>query len=92
MKVLLVGVGGVGEAIAVMAAKRPWLEKMVLADYNKDRALEVAQLGLQCNVLGLEDADLFEQLVDHFVDRADGQVGGASAVGADFAQFLQRYL
>ena len=41
MKVLLVGVGGVGEAIAVMAAKRPWLEKMVLADYNKDRALEV---------------------------------------------------
>mgnify|MGYP001145244206 CR=1 FL=1 len=25
MKVLLVGVGGVGEAIAVMAAKKPWL-------------------------------------------------------------------
>lgn len=41
MKVLLVGVGGVGEAIAVMAAKRPWLEKMVLADYNKARAEEV---------------------------------------------------
>lgn len=41
MKVLLVGVGGVGEAIAVMAARRPWLEKMVLADYNKARAEEV---------------------------------------------------
>lgn len=41
MKVLLVGVGGVGEAIAVMAARRPWLEKMVLADYNKTRAEEV---------------------------------------------------
>ncbi|NPV55059.1 MAG: ATP-binding protein [Anaerolineae bacterium] len=41
MKVLLVGVGGVGEAIAVMAAKRPWLETMVLADYNKARSLEV---------------------------------------------------
>lgn len=41
MKVLLVGVGGVGEAIAVMAAKRPWLELMVLADYNKSRAEEV---------------------------------------------------
>jgi saccharopine dehydrogenase (NAD+, L-lysine forming) len=41
MKVLLVGVGGVGEAIAVMAAKRPWLELMVLADYNKARAEEV---------------------------------------------------
>ena len=41
MRVLLVGVGGVGEVIAVMAAKRPWLELMVLADYNKARAEEV---------------------------------------------------
>jgi len=41
MKVLLVGVGGVGEAIAVIASKRPWLELMVLADYNKARAEEV---------------------------------------------------
>ena len=32
MKVLLIGVGGVGEAIAVVAHDRPWLEKMVLAD------------------------------------------------------------
>ena len=32
MKVLLIGVGGVGEAIAVIAKDRPWLEKMVLAD------------------------------------------------------------
>jgi len=46
MKVLLVGVGGVGEAIAVIASKRKWLTQMVLADYNKDRALEVqAKLG-----------------------------------------------
>ncbi|MBI3242254.1 MAG: saccharopine dehydrogenase NADP-binding domain-containing protein [Chloroflexi bacterium] len=42
MKVLLVGVGGVGEAIAVIAKKRPWLEQMVLADYNLKRAEEVA--------------------------------------------------
>lgn len=41
MKVLLVGTGGVGEAIAVMAGTRPWLEKMVLADYNLERAQEV---------------------------------------------------
>jgi saccharopine dehydrogenase (NAD+, L-lysine-forming) len=41
MKVLLVGVGGVGESIAVIAARRPWLELMVLADYNKARAEEV---------------------------------------------------
>ena len=41
MKVLLVGVGGVGEAIAVIAQERPWLEKMVLADINLERAGEV---------------------------------------------------
>ena len=41
MKVLLVGVGGVGEAIAVMAGRRPWAEKIVLADYNLERAKEV---------------------------------------------------
>lgn len=43
MKVLLVGVGGVGEAIAVIAQDRPWLEKMVLADINLERAREVRQ-------------------------------------------------
>jgi saccharopine dehydrogenase-like NADP-dependent oxidoreductase len=41
MKILLVGVGGVGEAIAVMSARHSWLEQMVLADYNKARAEEV---------------------------------------------------
>lgn len=41
MKMLLVGTGGVGQAIAVMAGTRPWLERMVLADYNLDRAREV---------------------------------------------------
>ncbi|MEI6289871.1 MAG: saccharopine dehydrogenase C-terminal domain-containing protein [Chloroflexota bacterium] len=41
MKVLLVGVGGVGEAIASISKPRPWMEMMVLADYNLDRAKEV---------------------------------------------------
>jgi saccharopine dehydrogenase-like NADP-dependent oxidoreductase len=41
MKVLLVGVGGVGEAIAAIARPRKWLELMVLADYNMKRAEEV---------------------------------------------------
>jgi len=41
MKVLLVGVGGVGEAIAAIAKPRKWLEKIVLADYNVKRAEEV---------------------------------------------------
>ena len=42
MKVLLVGVGTVGEAIARLSAGRPWLEQMVLADYDLDRARRVA--------------------------------------------------
>ncbi|HNH26017.1 MAG TPA: saccharopine dehydrogenase C-terminal domain-containing protein, partial [Anaerolineales bacterium] len=41
MKVLLVGVGGVGEAIAAIAKPREWMELMVLADYNVKRAEEV---------------------------------------------------
>ena len=46
MKVLIVGAGGVGEAIAQMAKPRAWVELMVLADYNLDRAKEVqAKLG-----------------------------------------------
>lgn len=41
MKVLVVGVGGVGEAIAKMAKPKEWIELMVLADYNLDRVKEV---------------------------------------------------
>jgi saccharopine dehydrogenase (NAD+, L-lysine forming) len=45
MKILLIGVGGVGEAIAVIAHKHrtrsPWMELMVLADYNLERARTV---------------------------------------------------
>jgi len=47
MRVLLIGVGGVGEAIALIAEHRDpdsqWLEQMVLADYDLSRALEVQQ-------------------------------------------------
>ncbi len=46
MKILLVGVGGVGEAIAAIAKPRKWMELMVLADYNTRRCAEVqAKLG-----------------------------------------------
>ncbi|MBL8056104.1 MAG: saccharopine dehydrogenase NADP-binding domain-containing protein [Anaerolineales bacterium] len=41
MRVLLIGVGGVGEAIAVMADRRPWLDQMVLADYDERRCKKV---------------------------------------------------
>lgn len=50
MRVLLVGTGGVGEALALILNRRDpkaeWMEKMVLADYNLQRAKEVsAKLG-----------------------------------------------
>lgn len=41
MRVLLVGVGGVGEAIAAIAKPRKWMELVVLAEYNVKRAEEV---------------------------------------------------
>ena len=41
MKILLVGTGGVGEAIARIAKDRPWVEQVVLTDYNRERILEV---------------------------------------------------
>lgn len=42
MKVLLVGAGGVGEAVAVMAGSRGFLEELVVGDINADRAVRVA--------------------------------------------------
>jgi saccharopine dehydrogenase-like NADP-dependent oxidoreductase len=41
MKVLLVGTGGVGEAIASIAKGRPWVEQVVLTDYSNERLQEV---------------------------------------------------
>jgi len=42
MRILLVGVGTVGEAIARMAATRDWCEALVLADYAVERAERLA--------------------------------------------------
>jgi saccharopine dehydrogenase-like NADP-dependent oxidoreductase len=42
MRVLLVGVGTVGEAIARISAKADWLETMVLADYDESRSRTLA--------------------------------------------------
>lgn len=50
MKVLLIGTGGVGEALAKIAHARcsvsPWLDLMVLSDYDEERVRTVAgQIG-----------------------------------------------
>ncbi|HET7011913.1 MAG TPA: saccharopine dehydrogenase C-terminal domain-containing protein [Anaerolineales bacterium] len=41
MRLLLVGTGGVGEAIALLARRRPWLQKMILADISPRRLRQV---------------------------------------------------
>ncbi len=47
MKVFLIGAGGVGESIVALINKYDpnanWLEKMVVGDYNEDRAIEVSK-------------------------------------------------
>ena len=46
MRILLIGVGTVGEAIARMSASRDWCEALVLADYDVARARSLeAELG-----------------------------------------------
>src|SRR6188474_2216760 len=42
MRVLLIGVGTVGEAIARISARADWCEAIVLADYDLDRARTLA--------------------------------------------------
>lgn len=42
MRVLLVGAGGVGGSIALIAARRSFFETMIVADYDGDRATAVA--------------------------------------------------
>ena len=54
MRVLLIGVGTVGEAIARLAAQRDWCEAIVLADYDVTRARALAD--------ALGDAARFEAI------------------------------
>jgi len=57
MRILLVGVGTVGEAIARMAAEREWCEALVLADYDVERARRLAAELVDDGRLGVEQVD-----------------------------------
>lgn len=62
VRALMIGVGGVGEAIAVMAKGKEWLEVLVLADYNLARANEVAaKLGGDAAKFPTEKVDAHHQ-------------------------------
>ena len=43
MRILLVGAGGVGGAITGIAARRPFFDSMVVADYDEAKAQRAAE-------------------------------------------------
>lgn len=57
MRVLLVGSGAVGEAIAIIAQDRPWLDTMVLGDYDLERARRVRSRLRQVDRFPAEQVD-----------------------------------
>lgn len=62
MRVLLVGAGGVGTAITRVAARRPFFERMVVADYDPARAeAAVAALGERADRFHAERVDAGDQ-------------------------------
>lgn len=61
MRVLLVGVGGVGEAIAAIAKPREWMKLLVLADHNLKRAEEVQRKLGDENRFPVESIDASKQ-------------------------------
>ncbi|MFJ9663409.1 saccharopine dehydrogenase family protein [Streptomyces sp. NPDC101219] len=62
MRVLLVGAGGVGTAITRVAARRPFFERMVVADYDPARAeAAVAALGESADRFHAERVDAGDQ-------------------------------
>ena len=42
MRVLVIGAGGVGSSAALIAARRDFFESWLIADYDGDRARELA--------------------------------------------------
>ncbi|WP_283134482.1 saccharopine dehydrogenase family protein [Rhizohabitans arisaemae] len=43
MRILLIGAGGVGSAVAAIAARRGFFEKLVVADYDENRAIRAVE-------------------------------------------------
>ena len=77
MRVLLVGVGGVGEAIFAIATqndpKAEWMEVMIVTDYNFDRAIRVVDTIGDSRLIAKEiDANDKDQIIalakEHKID------------------------
>ncbi|MGD9530346.1 MAG: saccharopine dehydrogenase family protein [Pseudonocardia sp.] len=73
MRILVVGAGGVGGAVAAIAARRGFVEHLVLADYDPDRARAVVdRLGdprlVAARVDAADQAGVEELIAAHRVD------------------------
>ena len=98
MRIVLVGAGGVGDAFARIAARRPFFERLVVADYDRARAERtVAAVGddrLVAAQVDASDADSVAALVrahqgTHVMNAVDPRFvmpifDGAYAAGADY--------
>ena len=98
MRIVLVGAGGVGDAFARIAARRPFFERLVIADYDRARAERtVAAVGDDRLVAAQVDASDAESVADlvrahggsHVMNAVDPRFvmpifDGAYAAGADY--------
>src|SRR5215213_6560029 len=98
MRILLVGAGGVGGAITAIAARRPFVERLVVADYDPARSEKaVASVGDPRFVAARVDASdeaavgalLAEHRCDVLVNATDPRFvmplfRAALAAGADY--------
>lgn len=98
MRILVVGAGGVGSAVAAIAARREFFERMVVADYVVDRArARVDRLGdkriAAVRIDASNDAEVAalvrEHRITHVLNAVDPRFvmpvfNGALAAGADY--------
>jgi saccharopine dehydrogenase-like NADP-dependent oxidoreductase len=96
MRILLVGAGGVGTAMTRIAARRPFFESLVVADYSLHRAVAAATGDPRFSAVQLDasSADGVEALcrarrITHVVNAVDPRFvlpifSGAFAAGANY--------
>ena len=96
MRILLVGAGGVGGAIAAIAARRGFFEVMVVADYDVAKAQAAASVdgryaAAQIDASSAESVAALcrEHRITHVMNAVDpifnmSIFGGAAAAGADY--------
>jgi saccharopine dehydrogenase-like NADP-dependent oxidoreductase len=97
MRILVVGAGGVGSAVARIAARRDFFEHLVIADYSLERAKAAAAAGDSRMIAAGIDASDAEQVAHlarehgstHVLNAVDPRFvlpvfNGALAAGADY--------